>query len=125
MSSLLGKTATGPISAPQIETWPLRPNAVSVTYETTELMCNCPVTGQPDIYTAMITWDGSAGTTFESKGMKHYLWGFRDRRLSCEALASQIADELSWALGDDVTVRLIQQVRGGLTLSATARGAAT
>lgn len=119
MSSILGKTASGPISAEEIEVWELE-GASNTTYYTEELSALCPVTHQPDIYSAEITY--LAPVTFESKGMKHYLWGFRDQGISCEALAHKIATDLSHALNHPVTVTLTQQVRGGLSLSASVTG---
>lgn len=114
--SILGRTAAGPLVADQIEVWDL-PARVLVTYETGELSALCPVTGQPDIYSASISY--AADKTLESKGLKHYLWSFRDQGISAEVLAITIATDLSARLGEDVSVDLTQQVRGGLSLTAS------
>jgi len=122
--TLLGKVAHGPIRADQIERWTVKPNVGGVQYVTEELLCQCPVTHQPDTYHATITWDASqVGYTLESKGVKHYLWRYRDLALSCEDLAATIARDLTNRLGTDVEVVLTQQVRGGLELTASAEGA--
>lgn len=121
--TLLGRTVGHPITAEALETWEVAKNVSRVTYVTEELQALCPVTGQPDIYAASITWFPDSGQTIESKGMKHYLWSYRDLGVSCEDLAADIAHDLTTRLGTDVTVTLTQQVRGGLSLTATAIGA--
>jgi NADPH-dependent 7-cyano-7-deazaguanine reductase QueF len=117
----LGHTVTHPIAAADIDLWPLASNMEGVEYVTDELQAVCPVTKQPDIYTARITYSGDK--TLESKGVKLYLWGFRDEPVGCEDLAARIARELTGHLGSPVQVELTQQVRGGLTLRALAVGA--
>lgn len=118
--NLLGHTAAGPIEAHQIEQWGVDPNITEVTFLSEEFQALCPVTRQPDVYSLRITYVGPR--TFESKGMKHYLWGFRDRAVSAENLASTLADELTRAIGAVVSVALVQNVRGGLQLHVEAIG---
>jgi len=56
----------------------------------------------------------------ESKSLKHYLWGFRDRPIFAEALAVEIATEIRDATGAvGVKVVATQHVRGGLVLETT------
>lgn len=119
--TLLGRTADGPIEAHQIEQWGINPNVIEVAYISEELQALCPVTKQPDVYSLRLSYVGPR--TFESKGMKHYLWGFRDKPISAEDLASTIADDLTRAIGAVVHVSLMQNVRGGLQLSVEAVGA--
>ncbi|MGW1071563.1 preQ(1) synthase [Streptomyces sp. NPDC002537] len=119
----LGQTVGHAISADALDTVTVPENVGLVAYRTTELSALCPVTGQPDIYDATISYQPD-GRSLESKALKHYLWGFRDKGIYCETLAATLADDLATVLGTPVTVELRQQVRGGLTLSATAsRGA--
>ena len=57
----------------------------------------------------------------ESKSLKLYLWGFRDRPVFAEALAAEIAGEIfETAKAISSTVTLTQRPRGGITISATA-----
>lgn len=117
---LLGRTAAGPIEAHEIERWSVEPNLLEVSFITEEFQALCPVTKQPDVYSLRVTYSGAQ--TFESKGLKHYLWGFRERPLSAENLASTLADELTRSLGAPVAVALVQSIRGGLQLHAEAVG---
>jgi 7-cyano-7-deazaguanine reductase len=87
-----------------------------------ELAAVCPVTGQPDLYVAAISYAPDA-LCLESKSLKLYLSGFRNEGAFCEALAVRIRDDVADALGigpGDVTVTLEQKSRGGITITATA-----
>ena len=53
----------------------------------------CPVTQQPDLSTVVIEYV-PASWCIESKSLKLYLWGFRDRAVFAEALAAEIANEV-------------------------------
>lgn len=117
---VLGHNVTGTLRADEIDTWPLAANVFDVSIHGHELQAVCPVTGNPDIYTIDIAHAG--GRECESKALKMYLMSFRDRAISCADLAAEIADDLSRLLGEHVDVRLTQQVRGGLSLSAHAHG---
>jgi 7-cyano-7-deazaguanine reductase len=81
----------------------------------------CPITNQPDFYTATIAYNPSA-LCLESKSLKIYLSRFRDQGVFCEALAVQIRNEVAAALElgqDDVHVSLRQKARGGITITAS------
>ena len=57
----------------------------------------------------------------ESKSLKLYLWGFRDREVFAEALAAEIAGEIMLTASPSrVTVTLTQRPRGGIELQAVA-----
>jgi 7-cyano-7-deazaguanine reductase len=87
-----------------------------------ELTALCPITNQPDFYTATIEYRPRA-LCLESKSLKLYLSRFREESGFCEALAVLIRDEVAAALGLDtghVSVKLVQKARGGITISATA-----
>ncbi|MEV0324720.1 NADPH-dependent 7-cyano-7-deazaguanine reductase [Streptomyces sp. NPDC050658] len=119
----LGRTVGHPITADALDTVAVPDEVQHVAYRTSELAALCPVTQQPDVYDATITYT-PRGRSLESKAFKHYLWSFRDQGIYCETLAATIARDLSAVLNAAVTVDLRQQVRGGLTLSATATATA-
>ena len=53
----------------------------------------CPVTEQPDLSHVVIEYAPDQWCV-ESKSLKLYLWGFRDRAVFAEALAAEIAGEV-------------------------------
>lgn len=126
----------------EVEFLPAAPQLRRVKAVTPEVTALCPVTGQPDIYTVEIDYDPNfqewldpwaqhvagdqplhtARGIIESKALKLYLWKFRDRGIACEDLAATIAQELTEQLDAPVTVRAIQQPRGGIVLDALATG---
>ena len=80
----------------------------------------CPVTQQPDLSRVVIEY-GPAASCNESKSLKLYLWGFRDRDVFAEALAAEIATEvMNTARPHWVTVTLTQRPRGGIEVQAVA-----
>jgi 7-cyano-7-deazaguanine reductase len=86
-----------------------------------ELTATCPITNQPDFYTATITYRPQ-GLCLESKSLKIYLSRFRDQGAFCEALAVQIRNEVAAALeleASSVNVTLRQKARGGITITAS------
>ncbi len=86
-----------------------------------ELTAVCPITNQPDFYTATIAYRPRS-VCLESKSLKIYLSRFRDQGVFCEALAVQIRDEVATALDldrADVEVTLRQKARGGITITAS------
>ena len=93
------------------------PAPVRVTFATEELEALCPaVEGiQPDIYRAEISYTASTHA-IESKSLKLWLVTFRDRRIFAEHLVLEIYDTLATQsdLLTDVSVRLIQNSRGGI-----------
>ena len=80
----------------------------------------CPVTQQPDLSTVVIEYE-PVEWCVESKSLKLYLWGFRDRAVFAEALAAEIAGEImTTAEPSRVTVTLTQRPRGGIEVQAVA-----
>ena len=104
-----------------LETFP-NPGVSRVEMRSDELVAVCPITGQPDFYTASIEYRPDA-LCLESKSLKLYLMQFRNEGVFCEALAVKIRDDVAEALelaSDMVTVRLTQKPRGGIRIVATA-----
>jgi 7-cyano-7-deazaguanine reductase len=102
-----------------LETFP-NPGVSHVEMTSDELTAMCPITGQPDLYTATIAYD-PLEKCLESKALKLYLMRFRDEGHFCEALAVRIRDDVAEALelpAERVIVTLVQKARGGITISA-------
>jgi 7-cyano-7-deazaguanine reductase len=103
-----------------LETFP-NPGVSQVEMTSDELVAVCPITGQPDLYVAVIEYSPD-GLCLESKSLKLYLNGYRGEGHFCEALAVKIRDDVAQALelsGDRVQVTLEQKARGGITITAT------
>jgi 7-cyano-7-deazaguanine reductase len=103
-----------------LETFP-NPGVEVVELVSDELTAICPITNQPDFYTATIEYRPQR-LCLESKSVKIYLSRFRDEGVFCEALAVRIRDEVAEALaiGDErVHVTLRQKARGGITITAS------
>lgn len=87
----------------------------------------CPVTHQPDHYVVTIGYPPAGGHIVESKSLKLFLWRYRDWGISCEALAVDIARNLSESYAQQAgeavpfTVHVTQQSRGGIVLKAEAK----
>ena len=65
----------------------------TITFETEEFTCLCPLTGQPDFAKLRILYQPDQ-LCVESKSLKLYLWSFRDRGAFHEAVTNQILDDL-------------------------------
>jgi len=116
--TLLGRTVREPV--PHVECFPAPAGINLVRFTTDELASMCPVTSQPDLSHVVIEYEPDARCV-ESKSLKLYLWGFRDRAVFAEALAVEIADEImETAAPRRVTVTLTQRPRGGITVEAVA-----
>src|SRR3954465_6811653 len=103
-----------------LETFP-NPGVEVVEMVSDELTAICPITNQPDFYTARIEYR-PRNLCLESKSLKIYLSRFRETGAFCEALAVQIRDEVASALElepQDVRVSLRQKPRGGITITAS------
>jgi 7-cyano-7-deazaguanine reductase len=97
------------------------PGVSHVEMTSDELTAVCPVTGQPDLYTATIEY-WPQGLCLESKSLKLYLGHYRNEGHFCEALAVTIRDDVAETLdipSEKVRVTLKQKARGGITIIAT------
>lgn len=122
---VLGRDARSPIEAGEIDTvpWSHGGKDAVVEFTTDELTAICPVTGQPDFYDLKLTYRPRE-RLLESKAMKLYLWGFRDKGAFAEDLAATLLDDLVAACGPaEMTVDLTQRVRGGLQIRTVVRHA--
>jgi 7-cyano-7-deazaguanine reductase len=92
-----------------------------VRHECPEYTAVCPVTGQPDFGTIVITYVPDRRCV-ELKSLKLYLWSFRDEGHYFEQVTNQIRDDLVRALRPRrLTVLGRFNVRGGITSTVVAR----
>ena len=116
--SVLGQSVRGPIE--HVECFSAPEHVTTVRFSTEELMSQCPVTGQPDLSSLVVEYRPDQ-LCVESKSLKLYLWSFRERKVFCEALAAEIADEFVRAADPtEVKVVVTQRPRGGIVIEATA-----
>jgi 7-cyano-7-deazaguanine reductase len=117
--TVLGQTVRHAIE--HVEVFPAPANVTAVRFTTDEVASICPVTEQPDLASVVIEYAPDQWC-IESKSLKLYLWGFRDRAVFAEALAAEIAGEvMTTAKPKSVTVTLTQRPRGGIEVQAVAR----
>ena len=120
---VLGHETRGPIGAEQLDTvaWSHADTDAVVEFSTNELTAVCPITGQPDFYELKLSY--RPGTRLlESKAIKLYLWGFRDRGIFAEDMAATLLKDFVAACDPvEMTVDLTQQVRGGLKIRTVVR----
>lgn len=110
--TILGRERRGPVD--HVETFPAPAGCTRVVFTTDEVTSLCPVTEQPDISSVRIEYV-PAERCIESKSLKLFLWGFRDRKVFAEALAVEIADEVWETVApESVDVVVTQHVRGGI-----------
>jgi 7-cyano-7-deazaguanine reductase len=84
-----------------------------------ELTAFCPITHQPDFYRYEIRYR-PVETCIESKTFKLLIGSFREQAAFAETLASDLAQVVHDATGAETEVTLMQQVRGGVQLTAKA-----
>jgi 7-cyano-7-deazaguanine reductase len=114
--TVLGSTVRHAID--HVEVFPAPEHVSLVRFTNDELTSMCPVTEQPDLSTVVIEYVPSQWCV-ESKSLKLYLWGFRDRAVFAEALAAEIAGEImQTARPSRVKVTLTQRPRGGIEVQA-------
>lgn len=69
----------------------------TITFETEEFTCLCPMTGQPDFAKLRIAYQPDQ-LCVESKSLKLYLWSYRNEGAFHEAVTNRILDDLVGAL---------------------------
>ena len=109
------------MSQPQLDTFenPSPDNEYSVSLDSPEFTCLCPLSGNPDFAEIHIEYKPAA-LCVELKSFKNYIASFRNRQAFHEAVANEITDFLF----DAVKPRHIQlvaefNVRGGIYTSVT------
>jgi 7-cyano-7-deazaguanine reductase len=120
---VLGRDVRGPIGAEGLDAvpWTHGDTDATVEFTTNELTALCPITGQPDFYELALDYRPKE-SLIESKSLKLYLWGFRDRGIFAEDLAAILLKDLVAACDpDEMTIDLTQQVRGGLQIRTVVR----
>ena len=120
---VLGRDARGPITSERLDVvpWSHGNTDAVVEFTTNELTATCPITGQPDFYALRLSYRPKEALV-ESKSLKLYLWGFRDRGIFAEDLAATLLKDLVAACDPiEMTVDLTQQVRGGLQIRTVVR----
>ncbi len=116
--TILGNTVRHPVE--HVEVFPAPAHVTNVRFTTDELASICPVTEQPDLAQLVIEYVPD-GLCIESKSLKLYLWGFRERAVFAEALAAEIAQEVMHSAHPMyVRVELTQRPRGGIQVHAVA-----
>src|SRR5918912_3459368 len=119
----LGRDVRGPIGAEQLDAvpWSHGDTDAVVEFTTNELTATCPITGQPDFYELKLSYRPKE-SLIDSKSLKLYLWGFRERGVFAEDLAATLLKDLVAACDPaEMTVDLMQQVRGGLQIRTVVR----
>jgi 7-cyano-7-deazaguanine reductase len=110
---VLGRDARGPITAERLDVvpWSHGDTDAVVEFTTNELTATCPkLSYRPK------------GSLIESKALKLYLWGFRDKGIFAEDLAATLLKDLVGVCDpQEMTVDLTQQVRGGLQIHTLVR----
>ncbi|NTW77264.1 MAG: NADPH-dependent 7-cyano-7-deazaguanine reductase QueF [Syntrophaceae bacterium] len=117
--TLLGKT-TQPVK--KLETFPNHHSGrdYTVTLQTEEFTCVCPMTGQPDYAKIKIQYIPDKKIV-ESKSLKLYLWSFRTEGVFHEHLTNMILDDLVAALKPRwCKVSAEFAVRGGIGITVDA-----
>lgn len=116
--TVLGRTVRHAID--HLECFDAPEHVTTVRLTSKEVTSICPVTEQPDLSTLVIEYRPDR-RCIESKSLKLYLWSFRDRKVFCEALAAEVAEEVVRAVDPhEVTITVTQQPRGGIVIEATA-----
>jgi len=114
----LGKTVRG--ASKNLETFLCPPHTDEVIMTCHEFTSVCPITGQPDFGTVEIRYRPNL-KCLESKSVKLYLMTFRESGTFCEALASEIAQDVMKVLqAKSVSVSVVQVPRGGIGITANA-----
>ena len=114
----LGKKTSSP--SKKLDVFPKPDNITHIKFESNELTSFCPVTGQPDFSTLLLEY-GPDKLCLESKSLKLYIWSFREDAIFAEGLANTITNDVFEALQPLwVKVSILQNIRGGIQLTAVA-----
>lgn len=120
-AGVLGSDVRTPVT--QLDRISVPPGLHMVRFQSDELVCKCPVTGQTDIYQIQITMVPNE-YSIETKSLKLYLAGYKE--LEEGVFAEVLVDKICQDLFDQiepltVEVSLVQNIRGGIQLSVMSR----
>jgi 7-cyano-7-deazaguanine reductase len=97
----------------------------SVSLETSEFTCLCPITGQPDFATIRVQYVPDEKIV-ESKSFKLYLWSYRNEGAFHEHVINTILDDLVKVLDPHwCRVTGIFNIRGGIGITVEAESTRT
>lgn len=114
----LGKSVRHPVD--ELDFFPAPEGVTEVSLCSDELASSCPITGQPDFYTMEICYRPRE-RCIESKSLKLYLWGFRDKAMFAERIASEICERVVKDIMPlSCRVTTTQKARGGITIRSVA-----
>ena len=120
---LSGLTLLGSAAKPfrKLETFPNHTSRnYTITLQTEEFTCVCPMTGQPDFAKIQIEYIPDKKIV-ESKSLKLYLWSFRDEGIFHEHVTNLILDDLVAVLKPRFCKVSAQfAVRGGIGITINA-----
>ena len=86
----------------------------TIRIDVPEFTCLCPKTGQPDFATIQIEYVPAA-LCVELKGLKLYMWSFREQGAFHEAITNEILTDLVKAVNPTFMRRRAEfNVRGGI-----------
>jgi 7-cyano-7-deazaguanine reductase len=122
-NQVLGRGARDPITVKRLAVmpWSHGDTDAVVEFTTNELTATCPITDQPDFYELKLSYHPKE-SLIESKALKLYLWGFRDKGIFAEDLAATLLKDLVGTCDPvEMTVDLTQRVRGGLQIRTVVR----
>lgn len=92
----------------------------TISIESPEFTCLCPISGQPDFAHISITYVPDK-LCVELKSVKLYLWSYRQEGAFHEAVTNKILDDLVRACSPrNMTVKADFNVRGGIHTTVTA-----
>ena len=123
-SDLKNLTTLGKDSKPdkKLEAFPNRSPGryYLVTLKTSEFTCVCPMTGQPDFATIIVTYSPDLKIV-ESKSFKLYLWSYREEGAFHEHVINKMLDDLVVTLDPHwIKVTGIFNPRGGIGIKVVA-----
>ena len=115
---VLGRSVRGPVA--EVDRVPWTGGPIQVTLHCTEFSTCCPITGQPDYGELEIEYQPD-GFLVETKSLKLFLQGFRDRA----AFNESVVDELAGSLFEQIKPQWLRVTglynpRGGIAVECVA-----
>ncbi len=115
---VLGKNVVGPID--EVDRVPWGGGPITVNLHCAEFSTLCPITGQPD-YGALEIEYVPGKFLVETKSLKLFLQGFRDRKAFNEAVVDELTESL-FAQLEPLRLKItgLYNPRGGIAVECTA-----